>query len=85
MPKKRSVKAKVEFHSNTRCLGAFTTSKKRHPPGSPQIARGLSCESCGELQINPDLSELKFDQVRNRFCMSSFSSNVVAYHHRSLG
>jgi hypothetical protein len=65
MRKKRPVKAKVEFHPKYRVPRRFYDIEGKASTGSPRkIAEDFLARVAGELQINPDLSELKFDQIK---------------------
>src|SRR4030095_947951 len=65
MRKKRPVKAKVELHSKYKVPRRLYDIEEKASTGKPRkIAEDFLARVAGELQINPDLSELKFDQIR---------------------
>ena len=65
MPRKRPVKAKAEFHPKYKVPRRLYDIEEKASTGNPRkIAEDFLARVAGELQINPDLSELKFDQIR---------------------
>src|SRR5262245_35174077 len=65
MPKKRAVKAKVELHPKYKVPRRFYDIEEKALTGNTrQIAEGFLKKVAGDLQINPDLSELRFDQIK---------------------
>ena len=65
MAKQRAVKAKVELHPKYKVPRRFYDVDEEASTGNTrQIAEDFLKKVAGDLQINPDLSGLKFDQIK---------------------
>ena len=65
MAKQRAVKAKVELHPKYKVpRRIYDIDEEASTGNTRQIAENFLKKVAGDLQINPDLSGLKFDQIK---------------------